>query len=417
MKLKTHNVAGLMSGTSADGIDVAFVRIGPGLDPAEGKTLFQARSKLFGASVRISSRPHADVEEDPPLTLALLGHHAVPFSPELREAVLAAQDAQNTSTAALARLHWRLGLAYAEAYRVALAAYPIEIDLVGCHGQTVYHQAAPADYLGASLACTWQIGETAPLAAAAGVRVYSNFRAADIAAGGQGAPLVPMLDGILYRHPTRTRMLQNIGGIANLSVVPPLGSVSAFDTGPGNMIMDALAAELFARPYDAEGKIAAQGAVIGPVLQALLREPFFSAPPPKTAGREQFGPAYASRLLALCRERSNRPEDALATATALTAHSIAAAVPAGECDLILSGGGAKNRTLRRMLAELLPQAAIMNSDDPALPTPLPVEAKEAAAFALLAYLSRHRLPGNVPSATGARRAVILGQVTGQLTRA
>lgn len=413
MKLQALTVAGLMSGTSADGIDVAFLRIGPAPD---SKTLFEARSKLFRASVRISTQTGETREPafPPPLTFALLGHHAVPFPPDLREAVLRAQDAQQTTTAALARLHWRLGLAYAEAYRSALAAHPVEVDVVGCHGQTIYHQAAPAAFLGEAFACTWQIGEMAPLAGAAGVPVYSNFRPADLLAGGQGAPLVPVLDAALYRHPTRTRVLQNIGGIANLTVVPPASSpapVRAFDTGPGNMVIDALAAELFGRPYDPQGEIAARGAVIAPVLEQLLGEPFFQAQPPKTAGREQFGPAFAARLLALCREHSPQPEDALATATALTMRSIAMAVPPGEIDLILSGGGAKNLTLQRMLREALPRVTLRNSDDPALPTPLPVEAKEAAAFALLAYLSRHRLPGNLPSATGARQAAILGQVT------
>ncbi len=372
-------VAGLMSGTSADGVDVAFVRIGP---------------ELTG--------------------LTLLHHRAAPFPALLREAVLAAQDARQTTTAALARLNWRLGLAYAEAYRDTLAEHPARIDLVGCHGQTVYHQAVPAEHLGANFACTWQIGEMAPLAREAGVPVYSNFRPADLLAGGQGAPLVPLLDQALYRHPTRTRVLQNIGGIGNLTVVPPLGStraVQAFDTGPGNMVLDALARELFGLPYDPEGSLAGRGRVLGPVVDELLREPFFLAPPPKTAGREQFGAAFTARLLGLCRALSQAPEDALATAAALTARSIAPAMPAGAFDLILSGGGARNLSVRRMLQEALPEAAIMNSDDPALPTPLPVEAKEAVAFALLAYMSHHRLPGNVPSATGAREAVVLGQVT------
>ncbi len=411
MKLRTLNVAGIMSGTSADGIDVALVRIEPGPPRNAGKTLFQAGSKLFGASIKVTTGKEPAESEEQPLALTLLHYASHPFPDDLREAVLAAQDAENLATRDLARLHWRLGLAYVEAYTAVLKAFPVEVDLVGCHGQTVYHQAAPAEYLGASFPCTWQIGEMAPLAAAAGVRVYSNFRPADLVAGGQGAPLVPLLDATFYQHPARTRVLLNIGGIANLTVVSPSGPVQAFDTGPGNMIVDALAAQLCARPYDAGGEIAARGAVIAPALATLLREPFFAAPPPKTAGREQFGPAFTARLLALCREHSARAEDALATATALTARSIALAVPPEACDLIVSGGGAKNLTLQRMIAEAVPQAAVKNSDDPFLPTPLPVEAKEAAAFALLAYMSRHRLPGNIPSATGAHRAVILGQLT------
>ncbi len=377
--MRALTVAGMMSGTSADGIDIALVRIAP--DSA----------------------------------LRLIAHGAFPFPPALREAVLVAQDAQTTSTAELARLHWRLGLAYASAYKDMLAVHPTEVDLIGCHGQTIYHQGSPAEYAGERFACTWQIGEIAPLAQEAGVPVISNFRPADMAVGGQGAPLVPLLDLALYRHAMRTRVLQNIGGIGNLTVVPPEGStapVVAFDTGPGNMILDFLARTLFGQPYDDGGGIAARGRVLQPVVDELLQGAFFRQAPPRSAGREQFGAAFATELLHRCKKHV----DAVATATALTAQSIALAVrqfvPAeGGADLIVSGGGAKNATLLRMLRESLHGVEILQSDDPSLPTPMPVEAKEAAAFALLAYMSYHRRPGNVPSATGARAAVVLGQVT------
>ena len=377
--MKPLTVAGMMSGTSADGIDIAVVRF-----PVEG-------------------------------ALQLLAHEAFPFPRELSEAVLGAQNAEHTSTAELARLNWRLGLAYADAYRRMLALHPMEVDLVGCHGQTIYHQGVPGEYAGERFACTWQIGEMAPLAQKAGVPVISNFRPADMVAGGQGAPLVPLLDLLLYRHGTRTRVLQNIGGIGNLTVVPPTGSnapVLAFDTGPGNMVIDFLTRKLFGQPYDDGGRLAARGRVLQPVLAEMLLEPFFLQTPPRSAGREQFGAAFAEELLRRCGEH----RDAVATATALTAQSIALAVNRfvpfeGGADLIVSGGGAKNVTLLHMLREALPGVQLVQSDDGSLPTPMPVEAKEAVAFALLAYMSHQRQPGNVPSATGARAPVVLGQVT------
>ncbi len=383
-------VAGIMGGTSADGLDLAIVRIAP--------------------------RRHSGTPQ-----LALLAHKAFPFPKPLRAAILAAQDAQRTSTAELAQLHWRMGLAYAEAYTAARAAFAGTVDLVGCHGQTIYHQSASLPYAGRRFACTWQIGEMAPLARAAGVPVYSNFRPADIVAGGQGAPLVPLLDQALYRDRRRTRILQNIGGTGNLTVVPSVGSNAptiAFDTGPGNMVIDTLTQQLFVKPYDRNGRIAARGQILQPVIDAILREPFFALAPPRSAGREQFGLAFTAALLRACRRLSKQGEDAVATATALTAQSIALAIgrfatPAvknTKLDLILSGGGANNRTLVAQLGSI-PNADVLASDDPALPTPLPVEAKEAAAFALLAYMSHHRRPANVPTATGAREAVVLGQVT------
>jgi anhydro-N-acetylmuramic acid kinase len=239
-------------------------------------------------------------------------------------------------------------------------------------------------------------------------------------AGGQGAPLVPLLDYVLFADAKRGRILQNIGGIANLTVVPPkapLHAVLAFDTGPGNMVIDWLAQELFAKPFDRNGTLAARGAVIVPVLKEALRHPFFKLRPPKTAGREQFGRAYAARFLDKCLVHSKNPHDALATATALTAETIArsyarfahARMKRSAVDFIVSGGGARNRTLMNMLAARLSPLGCTLSESDAFG--MPAEAKEAAAFALLAWQTWHRLPGNVPSATGAKRAAILGQVT------
>jgi anhydro-N-acetylmuramic acid kinase len=388
--LTAMTVAGIMSGTSADGIDVAFTRI----------------------------TPHPDDPEAP--SLKLLGHAGFPFPPALRRAVLAAMNADAIATAELARLNWRLGQAYAEALEAALERHPCRLDLVGCHGQTIYHQATPARYLGREASCTWQIGEMAMIAEQSGVPVVSNFRPADMVVGGQGAPLVPLLDYVLFRHPTRGRVLQNLGGIGNSTALPPKASPSqvvAFDTGPGNMVIDQLMQQLFGKRFDREGKTGARGTVIKAVVSARLREPFFAARPPKTAGREQFGSDYAVRFLEACRKAGGSPEDAIASATALTAQSVALAYSSfllktmrkAPVDFIVSGGGARNLTLMRILHEQLEPlgCTVRASDD----LGLPAEAKEAAAFALLAYETWHRRPGNIPSATGAARPAILGEIT------
>lgn len=387
MSAKTMTVAGIMSGTSADGIDVAVVRIAPG--------------KL---------RPR----------LTLLAHEGFPYPATLRRKVLAAMNAQSTSTAELARLNWRLGLEYADAVKTTLARHKVKIDLIGCHGQTLYHQAAAAPYAGKSFACTWQLGEAAALASALHVPVVSNFRPADMIAGGQGAPLVPLLDFALFAHAARGRVLQNIGGIANLTAIPAesgAGRLIAFDTGPGNMVIDALTQQLVGKAYDKNGALAAQGTVIQPVLKTLLRDKYFAAKPPKTAGREQYGREYTAKFVLACARHSGRGVDALATATALTAESIARSyahfvrprMRGTAVDYIVSGGGAKNAMLMAMLAERLePMGCTLATSTE---FGLPAEAKEAAAFALLAWHTWHRLPGNVPAATGSKRAAILGQVT------
>jgi len=237
--------------------------------------------------------------------------------------------------------------------------------------------------------------------------------------GGQGAPLVPLLDYALFAHAKRGRVLQNIGGIANLTAIPAGAgpdAVIAFDNGPGNMVIDALAQQLFGKKFDRNGAYAAEGDVLKPVLASALRNPYFQIKPPRTAGREQFGREYAAKFLAACKKHSDKPEDALATATALTAETIAQSYKKfvrrkmkSEVDYIVSGGGARNRTLMAMLAaRLQPLGCELAASEE---FGLPVEAKEAAAFALLAWQTWHRLPGNVPAATGATRPVILGQVT------
>lgn len=380
-------VAGLMSGTSADGIDVALVRI-------------------------VSRRGR--------LHLEMLAHRALVFPAALRAAILAAMNAASISTAELARLNWRLGLAYADALRETIRDTGIRPDLAGCHGQTIYHQGTPASYAGRRFACTWQLGEPALIAAACGTPVVSNFRPMDMALGGQGAPLVPLFDYVYFAHPKRARVLQNIGGIGNLTVIPagaPQEKVVAFDTGPGNMVIDALMQKLFGKPYDRDGRTAARGEPLWDLVHAALREKFFRQSPPKSAGREQFGAEYAVRLLAACRKRSRKPEDAIATASVLTAMSIWQAferwvdplTKPAPVDFVVSGGGARNAYLLKALESLLRNYNCTVTSSEALG--LPASMKEAAAFALLAYQTWHRRPGNVPSATGASRPAILGQIT------
>jgi anhydro-N-acetylmuramic acid kinase len=341
-------------------------------------------------------------------------------------------NAELALVADLARLNFLLGELYAEAVTRTARKHRVKLDLVGCHGQTLYHQGVAQRFLGRKLAVTWQTGEGAVIAVRLGVPVVSDFRPADMAAGGKGAPLVPFLDYFLFANQrdgsiAQNRVVQNIGGIANLTVIPAgtsLREVIAFDTGPGNMVMDAVMEELFGKRYDRDGKIAASGRVLDGVTAKLLSAKFFREKPPRTAGREEFGREYVSRFLQLCRGVSK--PDMVATATALTARSIADAVqrfvlprfaalrPAKHQrrhnhQMIVSGGGAKNPTLMAMLHnEIAPFGISLHSSDE---FGLPAEAKEAVAFAVLAHETWHRRPSNVPSATGAKRAAILGKIS------
>ena len=389
---RAMTVAGIMSGTSADGIDVALVRI---------------------------AAPRNSPDSFP--RMQLLAHVAVPYPAAVRKCILQMMNADDASVAEVSRLHWRLGQLYADAVKLTLRKHPMRLDLVGCHGQTIYHQGVARQFLGAQVACTWQMGEASVIAAELGVPVVSDFRPADLALGGQGAPLVPLLDYVAFHHATRNRVLQNLGGIANLTVIPAGASpqaILAFDTGPANMVIDALMAECFGRKYDAQGAIAKRGRVLESVVELALRGRFFQAPAPKSAGREQFGRDFVARFLADCRKQSKRPEDAVATATALTARSIARAwrdfvAPAlrnAPTEYIVAGGGARNVTLMEMIRHQLESLGKINtktSDE----FGMPAAAKEAMAFALLAYQTWHCQPGNLPRATGATRATILGKIT------
>jgi anhydro-N-acetylmuramic acid kinase len=388
-------VAGVMSGTSADGINVALVRITE-----------RGRGPLR-LPLRAGPRPRH----------SLLANAEYPFPTPVRRAILNLMNAESARVADLARLNFLLGELYADAVAKTARQHRIKLDLVGCHGQTLYHQGTTAPYLGRKIAVTWQTGEGAVISARLGVPVISDFRPADIAAGGRGAPLVPFLDYALYCDSRIGRIAQNIGGIANLTAIPSNAKpdqIIAFDTGPGNMVIDAVTEKLFRQRYDRDGHIAASGRVLDHVVARLMQASFFRYPPPKTAGREEFGRAYANEFLRRCGRADRR--DVVATATALTVRCIADAVNRfglrkrrGYQEMIVSGGGANNPTLMAMLRnELAPLGiALRFSDEFGVPT----EAKEAVAFAVLAYETWHRRPSNVPSATGAKRPAVLGKIS------
>ncbi|HEV3331101.1 MAG TPA: anhydro-N-acetylmuramic acid kinase [Bryobacteraceae bacterium] len=352
-------VAGVMSGTSLDGIDVAIIEI-------RGRKI------------------------------ETIGFQSTPYASAVRRAILEAASAE-----AISRLNFQLGELYARAVLRAVRRFG-SVELIGCHGQTIYHEGGVH---------TLQIGEPAVIAERTGVRVVSGFRARDIAAGGQGAPLVPYVDYLLFRHPTRARIALNIGGIANVTVIPPSASpneVVAFDTGPGNMVIDALTHEYTRgrQPFDRDGAIAASGTIDRVLLKELLADSYYRRRPPKSTGREQYGAAFVERL-----KKSKRPlPDLIATATALTAATIARAVGRQKgppYQLIASGGGVHNSQLMAQIAAFLPGAAVTTSAAYSIDP----DAKEAVAFGVLAFETWRRAPSNLPSATGAKRPVVLGNIT------
>lgn len=357
-------VAGVLSGTSVDAIDVAVLE-------------FEADFKV-------------------------LGHHSVPYPPEVREAILAVSNA-HTHTSTISRLNFLLGELFAEAVKQTcekLAIPLAALNLIGCHGQTIFHEGEAIEYHGYGVASTMQIGEPAVIAKRTGVTTIADFRCDDIAAGGKGAPLVPLLDYRLFHHPVIGRVALNIGGIANLTVIPAgasLDLVTAFDTGPGNMVIDAL---MSPERFDRDGETARSGTVQPGLLQSLLADTYYRKPPPKTAGREQYGAEFAMAFRELSRE------DAVATATELTARTIADAIQQcpGIDEVIVSGGGAHNNFLMERL-----QALIRPSVKTCADYGIDIDGKEAILFAFLAYESFHGRCCNVPSATGARRPVICGK--------
>lgn len=379
-------IIGLMSGTSADGMDAAVVEI------SGGPTRWRWK---------------------------LLGFRCIPWQLELRAAILDAcrPDAPLQQITAL---HYRLGSAFAEAAREAADAAGIalsQVDAIASHGQTVWHQPTPLEIAGVGATGTLQLGDANVIAAETGCVVVADFRAADMALGGQGAPLVPFADFVLFRSARETRAVQNLGGIANVTFLRKGGTlddVRAFDTGPGNMVIDALARRVTEGrlQYDAAGALAARGQVNEPLLRELLAYPYFSAPPPKSTGREAFGTDYAAQFYQEAQRHACSDADTLATATALTAETIARAyhnwlLPCSPLDtVILGGGGVQNPTLVRMLSERLAPARVTTHAVFGLPD----EAKEAVAFALLGYETLHGRPSNVPAATGARAQAVLGKI-------
>lgn len=375
-------VAGIMSGTSADGVDVAIVR------------LPEKRSRL---------------------RFELIAHCAFPYPDAVREAVLKAMNSQSMPVCELARMNFLLAEIYADCVRKTQRQAGVVCELIGCHGQTLYHQGQAAKYLGRNIACTLQLGDGSVIATRLKIPVVSDFRPADMAAGGLGAPLVPFLDLLVFRHPRRGRIVQNIGGIANLTAIPSAAKaeqVLAFDTGPGNMVMDAVCEKLFGQPFDDGGKLAARGRVLHTVLDEQMKHPFFSQKGPRTAGREEFGREFVSAFLTQCGQTDNY--DILATATALTARSIARAVRVLSKknryhDLFVSGGGTRNLTLMNMISDEVADLglSVLHTDAAGIPS----QAKEAIAFAVLAYQTWQHKTSNIPGATGASREVILGKVS------
>ncbi|HZU12439.1 MAG TPA: anhydro-N-acetylmuramic acid kinase [Chloroflexota bacterium] len=367
------HIAGVMSGTSIDGIDVAICEIVPA-DPGT-------------------------------LTLRVLGYGEQPFPDGLRARIMGVLTDGQGALAELTGLQTALGQAFAGAVQQTVADLKLPApDLVACHGQTIYH-------LTTGERGTWQMGNPAIIAAHTGATVVSDFRAADMARGGEGAPLVPYLDALLFHHPTLTRAVQNIGGIGNVTFLPAPGEPYAFDTGPGNMLIDQAARSLLGLPFDRDGAVASAGRIDEAFLEEILVHPYFHRAPPKSTGREMFGAAFGNELLTRAVARGLSPAETLATLTAVTAESIARGYRAfgpGRIDeIVVSGGGARNPTLLHLIAERLPASRLTRSDDLGLPS----DAKEAVAFALLGYEAIHGRAGTLPRCTGASQPSITGSIT------
>ncbi len=388
MNEKPMLVLGMMSGTSADGIDVALARI--------------------------SGAP-------PNLNAKLLGHTSVKFPAAVRKEILRIAEQHPITAGALSQLNFRLGEVFAEAAIAACRKFriaPKKIALIGSHGQTIFHQGKTVNFLGRPTASTLQIGEPAIIAAHTGITTVGDFRPADIALGGQGAPLVPYADYLLYRHPKLGRVSLNLGGIANITVLPRAAQaqqVFAFDTGPANMLIDALVAHFThgRLRFDENARLSCQGRSIPALLDELLRDPYLKLPPPKSTGREYYGNAYLKKLLALGRHHRAKPNDLIRAATIFTALSVVDALnrfvlPKTKIhQLIVSGGGAHNPLILAQLSAALPDIEVLPSGRLGVPE----DAKEAFAFALLAYETFHQRPANLPSATGARGSAILGKIS------
>jgi anhydro-N-acetylmuramic acid kinase len=381
-------VIGLMSGTSADGIDIAVARIS-------------------GA---------------PPNLRAKIEHAAsIPFRNEIRRTILRIANGAASSTAEISELNFTLGELFGDAVIEACRRFRVSLSsvaLIGSHGQTIFHQGSPSRVRGSRHpASTLQIGEPAIIAARTGITTIGDFRPADMAVGGQGAPLVPFVDYLLYRDAKIGRVALNIGGISNVTVIPAGAkpeNVFAFDTGPGNMVIDALMQHFSGGKsrFDRNAEFAATGTVWPELLDALLTDHYFRLRPPKSAGREQFGEAYVKKLLAWAQKHRASPADLVHTATAFTALTIIDAwhryiTPRAKINqLIVAGGGAHNPLIMARLAAALHGVQVTTS----AALGVPEDGKEAFAFAILAYETFHGRAANLPPATGANRRAILGKV-------
>ena len=388
MASRTLRVIGMMSGTSADGIDAALVEVA-GAPPA--------------------------------LTTKFGGYFHSAFRPFVRERILRLANGAAAAMAEISELNFLIGQEFASTAIAACRKWgvaPKDIDLIGSHGQTVFHQGAKAKYQGkVRIPSTLQIGDISLIAARTGITTIGDFRPADMAAGGQGAPLIPFADYLLYGDSVRGRVALNIGGIANVTVIPARAKpeeVFAFDTGPGNMIVDALV-EQSSRgraSFDRDSRMALSGRTIPELLVRLMREPYLRQKPPKSTGRELFGEAYARDLLEWGKRHHASAADVIRTATIFTPMSIADAfrrfiVPGTHVEeLIVAGGGAHNPLMMAQVAASLPGVEVVSASRFGVPG----EAKEAFGFALLAHETFHGRPGNLPSATGAKHPAVLGKI-------
>lgn len=376
-------IIGLMSGTSVDGIDAVMVDV-------------------------------SGAERD--LNVDLIVSETYAYPPALRQQILAVCAGEPLSVEALVALDDAIAQSFAEAAIAIQSNHPFKATLIGSHGQTVFHRPPHADQLGYSL----QLGRGEVIAHKTGIKTVSNFRAADIAAGGQGAPLVPKIDVCLLSHPTLKRCVQNLGGIGNVAVLPPLdantdlgANVQGWDTGPSNVLLD-LAVSRFTQgqqTYDSGGQWAAQGTICQPLVERWLQQPFFQQAPPKSTGRELFSPAYLEACLTDADAYQLSEADVLATLAELTAASIVRSyqqvLDTMPDQVLLCGGGVRNTYLRGRIQALLGVGIpVLTTDD----VGLNADGKEAIAFAVLAHWRVLGIPGNLPSATGASQAVLLGDL-------
>jgi anhydro-N-acetylmuramic acid kinase len=380
-------VMGLMSGTSADGIDVALAEISG---------------------------------EPPKLRTQLLEHTSRNMPGALRKEVLRVAEGASCTAGEISQLNFRLGMAFGDAVVAACREFRVarsRVKLIGSHGQTIFHQGLPVSFVGRATTSTLQIGEPAVIAARTGIPTVGDLRVADMAVGGQGAPLVPYADYLLYRSDEIGRVSLNLGGIGNVTVLPAGArreQIVAFDTGPGNMLMDALAWHYTKKKqrFDRGARLARQGELNVRLLKELLRDPYLRLNPPKSTGREYYGRAYFQELLRMARKYGAGPLDLIRTTTEFTVASVVDALKrfvlrrTNVQQLIVSGGGARNPLIMAQLAAALSPVQVLRSSEVGVPE----EAKEAYAFALIAYETWHRRPGNLPSATGARKPVILGKI-------